>query len=150
MFEGVLNTPVVRLHLVMFFVIIANTDRIFQILKWLEDNLLSFEYFRKIGLIACHRKARRGRDSSLSSFLIRYNTLAPWRTTFSIQTNGNHHQFSFGYQYVATFWFILLTKPMFWLQEWSWFGCCFWIYFLSTLFQDRTNLLGSQDSEESM
>ena len=50
MFEGVLDTPVFRLHLVMFYVIIANIWWDFWIPKWLEENLPSFEYFRKIAL----------------------------------------------------------------------------------------------------
>ena len=29
------------------------SDGIFQIPKWLEDNLLSYEYFRKNALIIC-------------------------------------------------------------------------------------------------
>ena len=52
-----------------------------------------FECFRKITLTKCLWKARVGRDSSPSSLLIRYNTHAPWITTSSIQTNGNHHHF---------------------------------------------------------
>ena len=39
------------------------------------------EYFRKISLTICLQKTRKGRDSSPLSFLIWYNTLAPWRTT---------------------------------------------------------------------
>ena len=39
-------------------------------------------------------KARRGRDSS-SSLSIQYNTHVPWRTTSTIQTNGELHHFSF-------------------------------------------------------
>ena len=39
------------------------------------------------------RKPRRGRDSSTLSLLIRYNNHAPWITTSTIQTNGNHHHF---------------------------------------------------------
>ena len=68
---------------------------------------------------------------------------------------GNTTIFSFGYQYLVTCWSILLTKPMFSLysrtttKQWSWFGCCSWIY-ISTLFLHRANLLGSQDSEEAM
>ena len=40
---------------------------------------------------------------------------------------------------LGTFWSIILTKPMFWLEQWNWFGCCSWIYFLWTLLQRRTN-----------
>ena len=64
----------------------------FQILKWLEENLSSFEYFRKNTLTTCFRKAKRNRDSSSLSLLIRYNTHAPWITTSTIQTNRNHHR----------------------------------------------------------
>ena len=53
------------------------SDGIFRIPKWLEDNLPSFEFFRKNALRRCRRKARRSRDSSPSSLLIRYNTHAP-------------------------------------------------------------------------
>ena len=69
------------------------SDGIFRIPKWLEENLSSFEYFRKITLTTCLRKARRGRDSLPLSLLIRYNTHAPWIATVTIQTNGNHHHF---------------------------------------------------------
>ena len=41
----------------------------------------------------CLRKARRGRDSSPSSLLIRWNSQTPWRTASTIQANGNHHHF---------------------------------------------------------
>ena len=44
----------------------------FRIPKWLQNNLPSFEYFRKIALTTFIRKARRGRDSSSSSF---FNTI---------------------------------------------------------------------------
>ena len=37
------------------------------------------------------QKARKGRDSPPLSFLIRYNTHAPWITTSTIQTNGKHY-----------------------------------------------------------
>ena len=60
--------------------------------------------------------------------LIRYNTNAPWITTSTIETNGNHHHFSFGYQYLTTFWSILLTKPMFVTTE------LIWLLFLNILF----------------
>ena len=69
------------------------SDGIFQVTKFLEDNLHFFESFRKIALTTCLRKARRGRDSSPSSLLLRYNTHAPWRTISTIQTNGNNHHF---------------------------------------------------------
>ena len=70
-----------RLHLVMFCVIeFLNGSRIIY---------LPFEYFRKITLAACLRKARRDRDSLF--LLIRSNTHAPWITICAIQTNGNHH-----------------------------------------------------------
>ena len=65
----------------------------FQILKWLEENLPSFEYFSKNTLTICLRKAKRNRDSSSLSLLIRYSTHAPWITTSTIQTNWNHHHF---------------------------------------------------------
>ena len=41
----------------------------------------------------CLRKTRKGRDSSPSSLLTRYNNHAPWRTTSSIQTNRDHNHF---------------------------------------------------------
>ena len=53
----------------------------------------SFESFRKIALKTSLRKGRRGRESSPSALLIRCNTLALWRTTSTIQTNGNHYHF---------------------------------------------------------
>ena len=91
MSEGVLNTPVFRLHLVMFRVIIATADGMFQIPKWVVGNLPFFLIFTKIAMKTCFQKTR-GRDSSRSSLLIRCNTHAPWRTT-TIQTNGKHHHF---------------------------------------------------------
>ena len=39
---------------------------------------------------------------------------------------------------------------MFWLEQWDWFSFCSWIYFHSTLFKRRSNLLGSKDLEEAM
>ena len=65
----------------------------FQILKWLEENLPSFEYFRKNTLTTCLRKAKRNRGSSSLSLLIRCNTYAPWIATSTIQTNWNHLHF---------------------------------------------------------
>ena len=77
MFDGVLNTPVFRLHLVIFCVIIANI--------W---------WGQKITLTTCLQKARRARDPSHLSLLILYNTHAPsWITASTIQKNGNHHHF---------------------------------------------------------
>ena len=55
-----------------------------------EDNLPSFYYFRKITLTTCLEKARRGRESSLLSLLIRCKTHASWITTSTIQRNVNH------------------------------------------------------------
>ena len=60
MLDGVLNSPVFRLHLIMFCVIITKIKRIFRIPKQLEDNLPSFELTASLG------KAKRGRDSSPS------------------------------------------------------------------------------------
>ena len=44
-------------------------------------------------MTTCLEKARRGRESSPLSLLIRRNTYASWITTSTIQTNGNHHHF---------------------------------------------------------
>ena len=87
-----------RFQLVMFCVIITNVWRdIWN--SYMAWGLPSFEYVRKSILTTSLRKARRGRDSTPSSLLIRYNTHTPWRTTSTIQTNWNHHHFfSFGYQ----------------------------------------------------
>ena len=66
----------------------------FEFLNGWRIICLPFEYFRKIVSLTCLRKARTSRDSSLSSFLIRYNTHAPWKTTPTRkQTGGNHHHF---------------------------------------------------------
>ena len=65
----------------------------FRISKWLEDNLPSFEYFRKITLTTYLQKARRGRDSLPLSLLIWYNTPATWIATSTIQIHGNYHHF---------------------------------------------------------
>ena len=92
MFEGVLNTPVFRLHLVMFSLITANIWWDISN-SWLEENLSSFEYFRKTTLITCIQKAWRSRDSLPLSLLIRYNTHPPWIATSTIQTNGNDQHF---------------------------------------------------------
>ena len=156
MFEGVLNTSVFRLHLVMFCFIIANIWLNFRIPKWLDRNLPSFKYFRKITLTACCRKARRGRDSLPSCLLIWYNTHAHWRTTSTIQTNENHHHFVIcipilGHilvHIVDKIHVLVVTVELIGCLVWL-IGCCSWIYFLLTLFQHRTNLLGSQDSEEA-
>ena len=42
-------------------------------------------------LTICLQKTRKIRDSSPLSLLIRHNTLAPWRTTSTIQAYGDHH-----------------------------------------------------------
>ena len=156
MFEGVLNMPVFRLHLVMFFVIITNfwSDTVFWIPTWLEDNLHFFEYFRKIALTIFLWKAwwRQSMSSSLLIY-IHKNTYAPGRTASTIQTNGETTTIFIWIPilYLPMLWSILLTKPMFWCcSQRNWFGCCSWIYFLSSLLQHQTNLLGSQDSEEAM
>ena len=60
-----------------------------------EDDLPSFEYFRKITLTTSLRKARRGRKPS--SLLMRYNIHSFWRTTVTDQANGTTTIFSFGY-----------------------------------------------------
>ena len=66
----------------------------FEFLNGWRIICLPFEYFRKIVSLTCLRKARTSRDSSLSSFLIRYNTHAPWKTTPTRkQTGGNHRHF---------------------------------------------------------
>ena len=76
----------------MFCVIITNVWRdIWN--SYMAWGLPSFEYVRKSILTTSLRKARRGRDSTPSSLLIRYNTHTPWRTTSTIQTNWNHHHF---------------------------------------------------------
>ena len=93
MLEGVLNTLVFRLQLVMFCVIITNLRWDISNSWWLEKNLPSFEPFRKIVLATSLGKARRARNSSPSSSLIQYNTHIPWKTTSTIQTNGDHHHF---------------------------------------------------------
>ena len=85
---------------------------------------------KKITLTTSHQKARRGRGSS-SSLLMQRNTHTPWRTTFTIQPTRDHNHFFILILvlFLAMFWSILLTKPMFWLQQWHWLGCCSWIYF---------------------
>ena len=93
MLEGVLNTLVFRLQLVMFCVIITNVWWDISNSSWLENNLPSFEHFRKIALATSLGKARRARNSSPSSLLIQYNTHISWKTTSTIQTNGDHHHF---------------------------------------------------------
>ena len=85
MLKGVLSTPVFRLHLVMFCYIITNMWSDISNSYMARDNLPSFEYFRKIALTICLQKTRQ--DSSPSSLLIWYNTLAPWKTTSTIQTS---------------------------------------------------------------
>ena len=60
---------------------------------WLENNLPSFEYFRKIAMTTSLQKDRKGRESSPWSLLIRYNTHTFWITTSTFQTNGYHHHY---------------------------------------------------------
>ena len=101
MFEEVLNTPAFLLRFfcvssafVLRFVSSKQTSNaIFQIRIWFGDNLSSFEYSKKNALTTSFQKPRRGRDSSPLSLLIQHNTHAPWRTTYTIQTNGYHHHF---------------------------------------------------------
>ena len=71
---------------------------------------------RKIALASFLRKASGWRHSSPSSLLIRYNTHVFWRTT-TIQANGDQLHFFIRILilYLATVWFILSKKPMFWL-----------------------------------
>ena len=77
-----------RFYLVMLCVIITNLDGIFRIPTWLEDNLPSFVYFRKIALTASLRKTRRGKESSPNRpIYLNSHTHRPWRTTSTIQTN---------------------------------------------------------------
>ena len=83
---------VFRLYLVIFCVIITNNwwDGIFRVLTWPEDNLSSFEYFRRIALTTCLQKARRGWDSSLSSLLNKiHNSNKRWQPTF-FHSDTNH------------------------------------------------------------
>ena len=68
-------------------------DRTFWIAIWFENNLPSFEYFRKVAMTRFLWKARRDGYYLPSSLLIRYNTHAFWRTTSSIQANGDHFHF---------------------------------------------------------
>ena len=91
-------------------------------------------------MTTCLRKARRGRGSSPSSLLIRYNTHAPWRTTSTIQTNGNNHHFFIripilGHVLVhsvdKTHVLVVVTVELIWLLFLN-------IFILSTLFQQRT------------
>ena len=119
---------------------------IFRIPKWLEGNLPSFEYFRKITL-TCLQKARRCRDLTLWS-LLTMNNNTPWITTSTIQTNGNRHHF-----------FIRITLLGHILVHSFDKTVCFLFgadladvleYIFSTLFQRQTNLLRSQDSKEAM
>ena len=99
MLEKVLNTPVFRLPLVMFCIIVRNIWCNISNSYMVLNNLPFLEYFRKVGLTTSLRKARRSRDSSLSSLLIRYTTLAAWRTTSTVETNeGLLKFFLFGYQ----------------------------------------------------
>ena len=92
MFEGVLNTPVFRLHLVMFCVIIANIWwDISNSLNGSRIICLPFSISEKLHWR--HVFEKLGRGSSPVSLLVRYNTYASWLTTSTIQTNGNHHHF---------------------------------------------------------
>ena len=129
MFKVVLNKPVFRLHLVMFCVIIATSDGIFWILKWLEDNLCSFKYFKKITLLSCLQKARRSKDSSPLYLLIRYNTHAPWKTISTIQTNQNHNHFFIRIPILGHVLVHSVDKSHFLVVKWNWIGCCSWKYF---------------------
>ena len=88
-----------------------------HLMGYFEDNLPSFEYFRKITLTTFLRKAGRGRDSSPLSLLI-------------IRSVDKTHVLVVS---VELIWLLLLN-----------------IYIFLTLFQYRTNLLGSQDSKEAM
>ena len=74
----VLSAPVFSLPLVMFRVTSSQTSNgVFRFPTWVEDNVPSFEYFRKIALRKCLQITRKGRDSSPSSLLMRYNILTP-------------------------------------------------------------------------
>ena len=97
-----------RRYLAMFCVIVTG---IWCDISWLENDLPSFEYFRRIALKTSLRKAKRGWDSSLLSLLIRF-----WRITSTIQANRGRCDFFIRIPvlYLATFWPILSTKLMFW------------------------------------
>ena len=88
------------------------------------------------------RNTRRDRDSLPSSLLIWCNTLAPWRTTSTIRTNGNHRHFFIQIPILSH----VLVETV------ELICCCSWIYIYiySTLFQHQTNLLGSQGSKEAV
>ena len=77
---------------------------------------ISLNILRKTALASFLQKARGGRDSSPSSLLIRGNTHVFWRTK-TIRANGDQLHFSMRIPilYLATIWFILSKKPMFWL-----------------------------------
>ena len=77
---------------------------------------LPLNILEKLSLTICLRKTRKGRDSSPSFLLSWHNTHTPWRTTFTIQSNGEHHH-SFIWipiLQLILLWSILLTTPMFW------------------------------------
>ena len=153
MLEKVLNTPVFRLPLVMFCIIVRNIWCDISNSYMVLNNLPFFEYFRKVGLTTSLRKARKGRDSSLSSLLIRYTTLAAWRTTSTVETNEGLLQcFLFGYQSGT----LPRSGPCCWQNPCS--GCNRRINlvvvreytFFQTLFQHQTNFLSWQDSLEAI
>ena len=60
-------------------------------------------------------KTRKGRDSSPSSLLMHCNTFAPWWTTSTIQTNGDHHYFFIWMQIVDRTHVLLATVDLIWL-----------------------------------
>ena len=131
MFEGVLNTPVFRLHLVMFCVIVVLwiSDGVFQIPKWLGNNLPSFKYFRKVTLTTCLWKAWRDRELLPLSLLIPYTTHASCITTSAIQTNGNHHQFFIRMPILGHVLVHSVEKTYVLVVTVNLIGCCFWIRF---------------------
>ena len=117
MFEGVLNTAVFKLFLVMFFV--YHNKYLTGYFEFLHGsriiNLPSFKYFRKNNISSKSLKRRR-----LIIAFIFVNTI---QYAHSLENNiyhlnkPDHHHFfiRISILYLATFWSILSTKPMFWL-----------------------------------
>ena len=153
MLEEVLNTPAFRLHLNNVLCHFKHMMWYFEFLDGSRIICFPLNIPKKFHWQHLFEKPEEAETHHL--YLRQCNTIPthPEGQHLSLkQTNENHHHFFIWIPilYLATSKSILLTKTYTLVDEWNWFGCFSWIYFLSTLFQHRTNLLGWQDSERAV
>ena len=151
MFEEVLKTPAFRLHLNNVLCHFKHLMWYFEFLDGSRIICFPLNIPKKFHWQHLFEKPEEAETHRL--YLRQYNTHAPWRATSITQTNKRGPPPFFhldanpvlGHLQIHSF-----DKTNTLVDKWNWFGCFSWIYFLSTLFQHRTNLLGWQDSERAV